>query len=400
MFASSPLLMRLYEPAIFGDLAILISVTIIFATVFTLRFEMAIPLPEKDGDAHELVVLSFLTMFGLASVVAICLLIFFHQSIKLFNLQTVNYWIFVLPVTIVLEASINILGFWFIRKSMFLVLALSRTLYIGSMVIFQMIFAPLTHSSQTGLILGFIAGQTFGLVLLLNKYLNREIFSGWRELSLGRIKTQISTYRQFPLFASWNSAFNTIARQIPTVILGLFFTKEIVGQYSIALRMLNMPFNLIGTSVGQVYYQRVSSLIRSKLSIRRFTYTTMAKVGAVIILPLLIIAYSGRFIFTFVLGSEWEMAGIMAEILVPVYLARFISGPVSNIFPATKRQQYMLVWQLALALISILTFYLGGSTGDILFLVRLYSWLTAGLYVVLGVMVVYNARNFDHTRGS
>jgi len=53
-----------------------------------------------------------------------------------------------------------------------------------------------------------------------------------------------------------------------------------------------------------------------------------------------------------------------------------------------------------LALVSVLTFYLGGPSDDILFLVKIYSWLTAGLYVVLGAMVLYYANNFDQTKRS
>ncbi len=397
MFVSSPILMRLYEPAIFGDLAILVSLTVIMATVFTLRFEMAIPLPEEDKDAHELIALAFIVMFGIALLTTAYLAIFFHESLRQLNLQTIDLWIFILPFTVICEAVINILGYWFIRKGMFLVLALSRTFYIGSMVIFQMILAPLTGYSQTGLIIGFSAGQILGMGFLLTKYLSRDVMNYWGKLSITSLKHQVSTYRQFPLFASWNSAFNTIARQIPTVILGSFFTKDIVGQYSIALRMLNMPFSLIGNSVGQVYYQRISKLIRSKLSLRQFTYTTMLKAGGIIVGPLLVIVLWGPYIFRLVLGQEWSTAGTISQILVPIYLVRFMVSPVSNLFAATQTQHKMMGWQLALALVSFFTFYLGGSTGRIFYVVSIYSVLTTLLYLVLGGIIIYTVRQYERT---
>ncbi|PJA52291.1 MAG: hypothetical protein CO167_09280, partial [Candidatus Marinimicrobia bacterium CG_4_9_14_3_um_filter_48_9] len=60
LFLSSPILMRLYPPAVFGELAILISFTSIVAIIVTLRFEAAIPISDNDHTAHELI---FIALF-------------------------------------------------------------------------------------------------------------------------------------------------------------------------------------------------------------------------------------------------------------------------------------------------------------------------------------------------
>jgi len=398
MFGSSPVLMRLYEPAVFGDLAILMSLTMIFSTIFTLRFEMAIPLPEKDEDAHELVSLSLIIVVALSSLTWLSLLLFQQKVLSTLNLETLGIWILILPVTIVNEAAINILGFWFIRRKKYMIVALSRTLNSGSMVVIQIVLAPLVLHGQTGLVVGFAAGQVIPLVYLLVKYIDSSVALAWKNLTWRHFKGQISTYRQFPLFASWNAAFNTISRQIPPVIIAYFFSKELVGQYAIALRMLNMPFNLIGTAVGQVYYQRVSSLIRARDSIRKFTYSTMLKAGGVILFPLIAILFLGPTIFGIVLGRDWIMAGTISQILVPIYLVRFMVSPVSNLFAATQTQQKMTGWQLALMLTSILTFYFGGLQSNFLMTIELYSGLTTILYMVLGLIIRYTIRNYEQSR--
>src|SRR5690606_29477155 len=61
--AATPLLTRLYTPNDFGVLAVYMSVLALFTVVASLRYELAIPLPESDDDAIHIVVLClFITL--------------------------------------------------------------------------------------------------------------------------------------------------------------------------------------------------------------------------------------------------------------------------------------------------------------------------------------------------
>ena len=58
---SVPVLTRLYSPANFGGFNVLSSLVAIVGTVAALRFELAVPLPEREQDAHGLVALGLMS---------------------------------------------------------------------------------------------------------------------------------------------------------------------------------------------------------------------------------------------------------------------------------------------------------------------------------------------------
>ena len=68
--AASPILTRLYTPEDFGVLAVYASLLSILGVVASLRYELAIPLPESDEEAANVTVLSLVVVLGMALVTA------------------------------------------------------------------------------------------------------------------------------------------------------------------------------------------------------------------------------------------------------------------------------------------------------------------------------------------
>ena len=186
------------------------------------------------------------------------------------------------------------------------------------------------------------------------------------------------------MFSTWNAGINTLARNLPPILLNLFFTKAIVGQFYIATRLMNIPLNILQSSVSQVFYQRVSELLKNKQPLKQFFNTTILKLGAIIIVPLLIVFFWGESILPYILGDKWKLAGQLTSILVPLYFFRFIISPVSVIFTATGKQHFVLVWQIAYAISTFLCFYIGGNMNvSIQVISSIFSWTSAGFYLII-----------------
>ena len=60
----TPILSRIYSTEDFGELSLFMSITGILSVVSTMRYEMAVILPEKDEDAVNVMALSFLIAVG------------------------------------------------------------------------------------------------------------------------------------------------------------------------------------------------------------------------------------------------------------------------------------------------------------------------------------------------
>ena len=378
----SPILMRLFTPGAFGNLALVMSISAIIAIVITLRYEMAIPIASEDKKAINLFILSI----GLSTMFTIVLLIFF-LFIKTTIMSFLNFSeskiIFFIPLTAFIEATINTFHYWFIREKRFAIPSISRTLFYSGMVGTQFLLFFTMNEKIIALLAGFIIGQLFSLLFLVIIFF-KEKNNIALYFNFNMIFEEAKKYKKFPLFSTWNAGINTLARNLPPILLNLFFTKAIVGQFFIAMRLMNIPLNILQSSVSQVFYQRVLELLKQKQSLKQFFNTTVLKLGAIIFVPLLIIFFWGESILSFILGDKWNLAGQLISILVPLYFFRFIISPVSTIFAATGKQHFALIWQIAYALSTFLCFYIGGHMNfSIQDTSLIFSWTSAGFYLIM-----------------
>ena len=378
----SPILMRLFTPEAFGNLALVMSISAILSIVITLRYEMAIPIASNDEKATNLFILSL----GLSSIFTIVLLIFFlfikTTIISFLNFSDSNILIFI-PLAAFIESAINTFHYWFIRKKRFAIPSISRTLFYIGMVGTQFLLFFTLNEKFIALLAGFIIGQIFSLLFLVIIFL-KEGNNILRYINFNMIFKEAKKFKKFPMFSTWNAGINTLARNLPPILLNLFFTKAIVGQFYIATRLMNIPLNILQSSVSQVFYQRISELLKQKQPLNQFFKTTILKLAAIIFVPLLIIFFWGKPIFSFMLGDKWELAGQLTSILAPLYFFRFIISPVSTIFAATGKQHFALIWQIGYALSVFLCFYLGGNMNFSIQVTSLiFSWTSAGFYVIM-----------------
>jgi len=378
----SPILMRLFTPEAFGSLALVMSISAIVSIVITLRYEMAIPIASNDEKATHL----FILAIGLSSMCTMVLLILFSfiktTIISFLNFPESKILIFI-PLTAFVESAINTFHYWFIRKKRFVILSISRTLFYIGMVSTQFLLFFTMNEKIIALLAGFFVGQILSLLFLIIMFF-REGYNIFRYINFNMILKEAKKFKKFPMISTWNAGINTLARNLPPILLNLFFTKAIVGQFYIATRLMNIPLNILQSSVSQVFYQRVSELLKQKHSLNQFFKTTILKLGAIIFVPLLIIFFWGESIFSFILGNKWELAGQLTSILVPLYFFRFIISPVSTIFAATGKQHFALIWQIGYALAVFLCFYIGGNMNFSIQVTSLiFSWTSAGFYLIM-----------------
>jgi O-antigen/teichoic acid export membrane protein len=97
------------------------------------------------------------------------------------------------------------------------------------------------------------------------------------------------------------------------------------------------------------------------------------------------ILFWGEPIFTFVLGPDWDIAGKIARILVPLTVFNYATACVSNVFSVYKRNQILLVWQ-ALYLIIVLGWIVAAKDLNIFLLIKIYAYLGSALYFLLAVL--------------
>ena len=59
-------------------------------------------------------------------------------------------------------------------------------------------------------------------------------------------------YSDFPLYSAPTSFLDTLALQIPVLLLMKFFSPPVVGLFALATKAIGTPLALVGLSVGKV----------------------------------------------------------------------------------------------------------------------------------------------------
>ena len=94
----SPILTRLYSPEEYGTLALFTAIVGICSVVATLRYELAIMLPDNDGDSVRIVILSIGIAFLLSVLLAVIILLFSRNIAYLLKDNQINNWLYYLPL--------------------------------------------------------------------------------------------------------------------------------------------------------------------------------------------------------------------------------------------------------------------------------------------------------------
>lgn len=327
-----PILTRIYTPEEFSLLAVYIAIISLASVISSLRFNIAIPLPEHDQDAANLLVLGLAAATGVALFLSLALILYADEFVHTLRQPSIEPYLWMLPVGAFVASVYNVLQYWASRKKQFGLITRTRITRAVSGVGVQ-VGTGFTVAGPFGLLFGhMIYGGMgiFGLVLSFLRH-DRHILLSVNQKSLRR---NIITYRRFPLFSVPEALFNTGGIQLPIMLIAAYATAPVAGYVMLAMRIMGLPMGLVGSSVAQVYLSEAPARLRdgTLVNLTRTTMWTLFKTGG----PLLIlVGLAAPFLFPFIFGAEWERAGVILAWMTPWFILQFISSPISVVLHVT-----------------------------------------------------------------
>ena len=338
----SPILTRMYTPDQFGQLGVLMSVIGLFSIIATFQYESAIMLPKKDKDAFNILTLAVVITIFISILSYVVTSIFNVEISDLLNSPSFSDWVFVIPFFVLLSGLFNSLNIWASRQKKFKRLAIRNVAQTTVGALTKVVLGWLKYLSS-GLVWGTLLGQVTSTSVLTYMTV-REDKKLFETISLSRIKKNAIEYQDFPKYTMWHGFFDLVNASGVIFIISSFYGLTVVGMYAFILGLLKKPTKMIGQVVSQVFYQNASVKIANNQSIYKDTIRlvkNLALVGGIIFLPMLIFA---PFIFSFVFGEKWYEAGVIAQVISPLFFVKFVTAPLVNISVLMKKQKkWMLV---------------------------------------------------------
>jgi len=371
---ASPLLTRIYSPEDFGTLAVFASFLGVVAVVASLRYELALPLPEEDETAANVLALSLSIVVANTLLVGFLVWLFGDKLVKIVNAPRLHSFLWLVPLGIMGAGFYQVLSFWAVRKKAFNHIAQTKLNQSIGQILTQLSLG-VTVSGPVGLLLGQVIGQAMGsTTLAVLAWRNDE--QSFKAVNPSDMLRVASRYKDFPLFSSWSTLFNALSLQIPVVLLSYLFGPTVTGLYSLGYRVLQTPMSLIGQSIGQVFFSSAAEANRSgSISVvTRVIFHRLVQVGLPVIL---LIGVAAPELFSFVFGSEWQVAGVYAQWFVPWLLLVFISSPLSTLPSVLEKQQLEMAFQATLLLSRIVSLLIGAALGNVFWAIALFALVSA-----------------------
>lgn len=373
--ASTPLLTRLYSPAQFSTVALLIAVASIASIVCTMRYEIAIVLPKRQESAAAIAGLAFVMTLVFCFLMMAAIGFYWAELYRLFSVAQTGRWIFLIPTLTFLMSAYSILSMWNCRNHRFRQMAYASAAQQGGYVaiglltgIFSSIFNGLVLGRSLGQLIGVITmAKGGGLTNLYTEARNALAKRHWRKLA--------GSLRQFPLYNAPYSFIGTVSRESIILIFTIIGSLSTAGAYALARTILYAPVGIISFSVGSVFYREAASDLHSTDFQTRITAVFF--VIAFLAGPLYaFVAFWAPEIFQVMFGERWRESGEFFALVAPVGFMLLLTSWPERVFEVTGKQHLSFALQFAFDSAAVIAVVMAVHEG-------IEAWVCIVIYAVI-----------------
>ncbi len=354
---SAPIVARLYEPEHFGTYAIFYSLVTILSGVAFLDYHNAVLIEKSNRKAYYALIISFLCCIGVSILSLFLVLIIPHRLLSILLGAEVLPYLWVLPLTVFISSVSTLFYTWFLRKKEFSLISKNKVI-IALLAVFIQIGMGFLRIGAMGFIIANLISFAVSAVLF------GFTFYKTLEFSLTKIKTSflieiVKKYKNFPLVSVWANSLNIVTLQLPQFLLNSFFGSYVVGQFSLANRMINLPISFISSSIQDLFRQNAAAE-NAEAGNCKNSYKRFLKIGFIVggVSFLACITFIPP-IFVFVFGDKWAAAGVYVRVLALLTAVRFVIAPLSYVFYIKLKQKLDMLWQVGLFILTLISLYGG-----------------------------------------
>jgi len=358
----SPILTRLYTPEDFGVFGVYASILGIVTVVASLRYEYAVPLPEDDETAANILVLCFALLFGMTTLSWFVIHGLGGQIVTWANVPGLKPYLWLIPLGMLGAGTYQILNYWAVRRRDFSRIARTR-LSRGLARAALQVGVGFAHSGPLGLLLGQLAGETAGSTSLgLAAW--RKDRAPFKAVSLQGIRRAGVRYKRFPLFSSWADLLEALGLQVPQILFSAFYGAEVAGWFALGQRVIAAPLNIVVDSVAQVYFGEAARMPRDNpRAVRRLFLRLTGRLALTGGLPVVAICTPAPWFFLHIFGPGWEMAGRYVQIMGIMFAVRFAVIPFFHTLSILERQDLYFLWESTRLVLVVGSLIMGKSLG-------------------------------------
>lgn len=389
-----PLVTRLYGPEAYGLMGSFLAIIAIFIPISALTLPTAIVIPKTQDEALSVVRASFLIIFVMSSLSFVIIVLFHRKIVDFFQLDHISGYLYLIPLVLFLSGILEVLRQWLLRNKMFKTLA--NTTVIQSLIVYggMVVFGLLSPLTSVLIVLSAIKSGIQALFIYpVIKKSDFPIIFRTRRVAL-TFSDILKKYRDFPKFRAPETFISSISQHLPILLLASFQGPAAAGFYTLGRNVLSVPSQLIGKAVADVFFPRIADASNNNENLSYLIRKTTVSLMIIGIVPYGIILWFGPWLFSFVFGENWVVAGEYARWMSIMIFSMFISRPAVHALPVIRAQKLHLIFTIVMTMTRVLSLYFGFVYFNDYIAIVWFSCTSAFLYVLLIFITMIKSSQF------
>jgi O-antigen/teichoic acid export membrane protein len=381
-----PLITRIYNAEIIGSWSAISAIATILVYCVDLGLSQAIMVESDKGVEKLYQMISTISLFICFPAYFISLVYYLASG---YDFSTALIHAFFVIVYAYTMRQVQTCYTWLNREKQYNILMKNPVINFLSVAIFSIVFGLMGFKNY-GYFWGVTLGQFFTLLNMKTAmpkkmfYFNREYY-----------KRVIATHSDYVKYQMPSLVSAQLRQSLPNLLIGLLFGNEILGYFSISQRLLNLPINFIGQSLGRVFYQTIAEMKRAGKEIGLFLQRNMDRATKLAVIPMLLFAAFGDVAIVIFFGKEYELGGTISRIVVFRSLFNFLSTSLSGIDIVTEQQKRTLQTCLMQTILSSLSVIVGYYAFDSIIITVWLIVITFDLMQVWYFVKIYKSLNLS-----
>lgn len=335
-FITLPIIARIYGAEVVGNWTLINSVATIVNSFSDLGLTNALMVENDDEAILRLynvvttIVMAISTISGFVAFLYYCAVPNDMEINSLFIGILMAILIFTLQQTQICYTWLNRQG----KYGILMKNPIINNTMIGIVAVVFGLFGAKTYGYYIASVLGQII-----TIIHMKRFLPKKMFT----LKIDDYRIVFKSRLRFIQYQMPTNVIVQFKNQLPVLLIKQFFGAEILGYYSVSVKVLNVPISLLANALGRVFFQTVSDMKRKGEEIGEFTYRNITKAMKVAIIPMIFLVAFGDILVIILFGQEYEMAGNMMQIVSFQNFFTFLMMSSQGITVTLDKQNYAMI---------------------------------------------------------
>ncbi|MEY2828178.1 MAG: hypothetical protein RIQ33_36, partial [Bacteroidota bacterium] len=205
------------------------------------------------------------------------------------------------------------------------------------------------------------------------------------------IQKKFKQHQSFAKYTTIATIINMASITLPSVFILMYYSSKMAGFFSLSQNLIGLPTNMLTMAISQVFLGESAKWLKKESKDLANFMNRILRISIIVAaIPSILAYFFAPYFFELFFGKEWIVSGKIVQILLVLYVFRFITTPFSHILNMFGYNWLQFLWDIARLLSVCLVFIImGRNKYDFYNTLLLYSAVMGFYYILHYILCFY-----------